>query len=99
MANSRNVEELLSFSPLYLKARIKELESEIESLRAQLASAKRQIVMALRLKRIRDARLKAIRDCIAQSKGDDLVRVEVEYILDSPPSEFDAATGGEEGKR
>lgn len=71
-------------------ARISNLTAETERLR-------RDKSMALRLARTRGERLDAIRDCIKQNKSDDLVRVEVEWLIECHYKELDAAMESENG--
>ncbi len=77
------------------------LAAEVRALRAKLQHSEGMQSGALRLKRIRDLRLKAIRDTVSQNKDDDLVRREVEWFLDCDGSELDgfaalSASGGED---
>lgn len=64
------------------------VRSQVRELRAAIQHSDGMQSGALRLKRIRDLRLEAIRDAVNQSKGDDLVRREVEWFLDCDASEL-----------
>lgn len=68
---------------------IEDLAAELRLLRAKLRQSEGLQIGALRLKRVRDLRLQAIRDTVAQNKDDDLVRREVEWFLDCDATELD----------
>ena len=63
--------------------------AEVRELRKQLQQSSGLQSGALRLKRLRDLRLQAIRDALSQNKGDNLVRREVEWLLDCDARELD----------
>ena len=72
-----------------LRRTVTALAAEVRELRKQLRQSNGLQSGALRLKRLRDLRLQAIRDALSQNKGDNLVRREVEWLLDCDARELD----------
>lgn len=70
-------------------AALAEAQRERDEARAEASKWKHLCSGAVRLKRVRDARLDAIRQALEQNKDDALVRVEARWLVDCAQSEIE----------
>lgn len=72
-----------------LRTALAEAQRERDEARAEASKWKHLCSGAVRLKRVRDARLDAIRQALEQNKDDALVRVEARWLVDCAQSEIE----------